>query len=1584
MRVNDNRHTDKYLHTYNIHSKKMEETENESVTLPWSNFLGDTLEIEGEAQSKDILSDENNIDVPIISVDTDEKLQGNYVGLYFSGQWCPPSERFTPLLAKTYLNLKKKDVPFEIVFISSDQTKEDMYRYYKELHGPYPMLPFDNSEICRRVKTKFGIRSIPTLVVLDPEGNIVTKNARHAVTDDLEGNDFPWSDFDYENEDDEVSEFEKIQMSSVFRKAIEGGNASKWLRSRLMVVGEGRVGKTCLLRSLRGEVFKEQTSTKGTAIGACVLDKNDMHQWQKLEKDQEYHQMERAIAADTLNMQAPQEEQIKTEIEATTENTEAYKVGDYVKVGRPGKQTVWTGKILEVSDIKNTVSIHQRFVCDICRCHPMMGIRHHLREQNFDLCEICFNKVQNEMPDEIKEAFEDIEGTTVAERSLTYTIAFDDGEEKDKILHKYVKLHIPEEGDNEEVVASPIRKPKIPESNNSDQKPAKRRSSRKSMQYDKNIVRQMMDGNKCTNLVISTWDYGGQEVFYTLHHLFLTRYGVYLVVFNMENVLSANPDQCEASKKFLRFWLRSIYIHARVGNSTDSSIVGIAPIFLVGTRADIIKTPEEQQKVSSILKTEVIDALPGDIEMAIKQDISDLNFWPINNTHRLKEDDPSEEIIERLRDAIEKAVFHDPSRYATCEIPYTWLQVSDHYKRQAQLHVNYVSLEEFSKVAIEECGVSNEEEVGIMLDFFHQLGVFVHYNEPHTVSGTVILDPQWIIDVISTVICDYNIHGSTTTALKEIFQKYDTNHDGHIDIRELKEQLKAMNHDDLPHHDDEFIQTIISEFDTGDRNNEIEEEEWINGMLTHILNKRVENVKSIAGSHKIIKKASQAFKERISSLAKEAVGQMGHETEDEDMYSNDTIGSLKQELTKLRHDILEEESDETITKLKSKLIKKQKIYKLLKSGVDLKKHKKNQIRERWRLLTERGILDTALLPQLWGEFDRSQWGFLIALMSKFGLLCHLWEDNQYLVPSLLPEMPIAKRDSMDNENFRLSDLRFKFKILPSGFFERLQASAVRRSQQYKNGSNVMESFLSRHSITLTFGNFKCQIKEDRKQGHIYVFVSPPTEVDNNGGYIMFREEITGMIEDIDHDFFKGRLHPIAQFVIKDGNECVRDVNGINMNESNVWSKVEHWFSDDDMVTRGKAEENDNVQTRTKHKDNQQKKANEEVSSTDLYTYLSAKLPSGKDGSRIAIIFTNDGANSEFFNTLNATEKDGKRIEKLLSEKFGYEIIAHKINDECTVEAYENAIELVKQKFDDKDGGRSFIFYFAGHGTIRKKNRTKQGYCVFRNYSEKTRGTTGLHFRQIRNDAHEINANMQLWILDACHTGSLFNNTISLPETKSLDRYKEPNFISNHAGIYGISSCQSDQVALEDNSAGLFTDAFVRALENLSDNDVYSLNEEFNTIKETIIKECKKKHREMDPKLGRIIEDKDPSDEFGELDHDGEFLLLSRKFDLKKLLKEKDDLESQKKIVTDLIKTRRNAYLAFMAEIGDRVYTEEKNEKTDDDFMNEISGYRKDIKRLDEKIEQITVNIEKCGGKRPSSPKKKLEIARETDRQINPN
>ena len=48
--------------------------------------------------------------VPVSSLDD------KYVGVYFSAHWCGNCRQFTPKLRKIYLELKKQDVPFEIVF----------------------------------------------------------------------------------------------------------------------------------------------------------------------------------------------------------------------------------------------------------------------------------------------------------------------------------------------------------------------------------------------------------------------------------------------------------------------------------------------------------------------------------------------------------------------------------------------------------------------------------------------------------------------------------------------------------------------------------------------------------------------------------------------------------------------------------------------------------------------------------------------------------------------------------------------------------------------------------------------------------------------------------------------------------------------------------------------------------------------------------------------------------------------------------------------------------------------------------------------------------------------------------------------------------------------------------------------------------------------------------------------------------------------------------------------------------------------------------------------------------------------------
>jgi hypothetical protein len=59
---------------------------------------------------------------------------------YFSAQWCPPCQQFTPLLAAKYRDIIKSGKQFEIVFVSSDRSQGDADACFKDL--PWKALPF--------------------------------------------------------------------------------------------------------------------------------------------------------------------------------------------------------------------------------------------------------------------------------------------------------------------------------------------------------------------------------------------------------------------------------------------------------------------------------------------------------------------------------------------------------------------------------------------------------------------------------------------------------------------------------------------------------------------------------------------------------------------------------------------------------------------------------------------------------------------------------------------------------------------------------------------------------------------------------------------------------------------------------------------------------------------------------------------------------------------------------------------------------------------------------------------------------------------------------------------------------------------------------------------------------------------------------------------------------------------------------------------------------------------------------------------------------------------------------------------------
>ncbi|KAL7538660.1 hypothetical protein ACHAWF_006166 [Thalassiosira exigua] len=96
------------------------------------------------------------------------------VALYFSAHWCGPCRGFTPMLIEFYNHLKE-EIPthgLEIIFVSSDRDDGQFQQYYSKM--PFLALPFSNRALAQQIKSVFGVRGIPSLVVIDSiSGRIV-------------------------------------------------------------------------------------------------------------------------------------------------------------------------------------------------------------------------------------------------------------------------------------------------------------------------------------------------------------------------------------------------------------------------------------------------------------------------------------------------------------------------------------------------------------------------------------------------------------------------------------------------------------------------------------------------------------------------------------------------------------------------------------------------------------------------------------------------------------------------------------------------------------------------------------------------------------------------------------------------------------------------------------------------------------------------------------------------------------------------------------------------------------------------------------------------------------------------------------------------------------------------------------------------------------------------------------------------------------------------------------------------------------------------------------------------------------------
>jgi GTPase SAR1 family protein len=242
-----------------------------------------------------------------------------------------------------------------------------------------------------------------------------------------------------------------------------------------------------------------------------------------------------------------------------------------------------------------------------------------------------------------------------------------------------------------------------------------------------------------SELVISLYDFGGQDIFNVLHPFFMSRYGVYVVVFDMELFLSKDEEKRESCMKHLKFWMNSIVMH------TYDEVSGkTAPVAIVGTRKDKVSRFEDHERISLMLYKMFCSSSIWSSLLLYIEDTRSLNFFPVNNTKWFS----MTVALKRLLDSF--VCILDKSDFVKKPVSLVWIKILDEMKAKNTSFLGISEVEEMCKVY---CLSSNE--IAEMLTFLYEMGILIWINE-EKLRDIVILDPiEYFVKPVTMIICKH-------------------------------------------------------------------------------------------------------------------------------------------------------------------------------------------------------------------------------------------------------------------------------------------------------------------------------------------------------------------------------------------------------------------------------------------------------------------------------------------------------------------------------------------------------------------------------------------------------------------------------------------------------------------------------------------------------------------------------------------------------------------------------------------------------------------------------------------------------------
>ena len=232
------------------------------------------------------------------------------------------------------------------------------------------------------------------------------------------------------------------------------------------------------------------------------------------------------------------------------------------------------------------------------------------------------------------------------------------------------------------------------------------------------------------NFRVNFWDFGGQEIYHATHQFFLTKRSLYIFVWN------ARRDETYLD---FDYWLNIIQL------LSDNS-----PTLMVMNKSD-----ERIKELPQVGIQEKFPNLKRFLQVSVLEDKG----------------------MEELRREIQEQIAVLP--HVGDKLPGVWTKIR---QRLDSLKEDYISYERFLNICV-EFGLDRERG-GFLSEYFHDLGVFLHYMDEELLEDLVIIKPEWGTSAVYRVLDNRDIQAArgrfTREDLRKIWSDYPDDKHPHL------------------------------------------------------------------------------------------------------------------------------------------------------------------------------------------------------------------------------------------------------------------------------------------------------------------------------------------------------------------------------------------------------------------------------------------------------------------------------------------------------------------------------------------------------------------------------------------------------------------------------------------------------------------------------------------------------------------------------------------------------------------------------------------------------------------------------------